>query len=124
VAVNKKDSDGRKPGFSSRRRRGLGAAAGKTDLGVAGGDSGVGLCLQMEEAVPVCGARLPLGWRAMPLWFQTRPGSYNEGQLIAFLRSLKKHLRGQKAILIWDGLPAHKSRKMKQYLESSAVGSR
>jgi putative transposase len=34
------------------------------------------------------------------------------------LRDLKKHLRGQEAILIWDGLPAHKSRKMKQYLES------
>lgn len=52
------------------------------------------------------------------LWFQTRPGSYNDESLIAFLRDLKKHLRGQKAILIWDGLPAHKSRQMKQYLES------
>jgi len=45
-------------------------------------------------------------------------GSYNDQRLIAFVRDLKKHLRGQKAILIWDGLPAHKSRKMKQYLES------
>ena len=52
------------------------------------------------------------------LWFQTRPGSYNDERLIAFLRDLKKHLRGQAAIPIWDGLPAHKSRKMKQYLES------
>jgi hypothetical protein len=52
------------------------------------------------------------------LWFQTRPGSYNDESLIAFLRDLKKHLRGQKAVLIWDGLPAHKSRQMKQYLES------
>ena len=52
------------------------------------------------------------------LWFQTQPGSYNDERLIAFVRDLKKHLRGQKAILIWDGLPAHKSRKMKQYLES------
>ena len=34
------------------------------------------------------------------------------------MRDLKKHLHGQKAILIWDGLPAHKSKKMKQYLES------
>ena len=52
------------------------------------------------------------------LWFQTKPGSYNDESLIGFLRDLKKHLRGQKAILIWDGLPAHKSRKMKQHLES------
>jgi transposase len=34
------------------------------------------------------------------------------------VRDLKKHMRRQKAILIWGGLPAHKSRKMKQYLES------
>jgi hypothetical protein len=34
------------------------------------------------------------------------------------VQDLKKHLRGQAAILIWDGLPAHKSRKMKQYLEN------
>ena len=46
------------------------------------------------------------------LWFQTRPGSYNDERLIGFLRDLKKHLRGQKVILIWDGLPAHKSWKM------------
>jgi hypothetical protein len=52
------------------------------------------------------------------LWFQTQPGSYNDERLIAFVRDLKKHLRGQKAILIWDGLPAHKSQQMKQYLES------
>jgi hypothetical protein len=52
------------------------------------------------------------------LWFQTRPGSYNDETLMAFWRDLKKPLRGQKAILIWDGLPAHKSRKMKQYLQS------
>jgi transposase len=52
------------------------------------------------------------------LWFQTRPGSYDTASLIAFLKDLKKHLRGQKAILVWDGLPAHKSREMQQYLES------
>jgi len=50
------------------------------------------------------------------LWFQTRPGSYNDESLMVFPRNLKRHLRGQKAILIWDGLPAHKSRKRKQYL--------
>lgn len=52
------------------------------------------------------------------MWFQTKPGSYNDESLIGFLRDLKKYLRGQKAILIWDGLPAHKSRKMKQHLEN------
>jgi len=78
-------------------------------------------------------ARRGPGWKKLPisaalgyrwdgkrcrLWFQTRPGSYNDKRLIAFVCDLKKHLRGQAAILIWDGLSAHKSRKMKQYLES------
>ncbi len=48
--------------------------------------------------------------------FQTREGSYNTASLIAFLDDLQRHLRGQKAILVWDGLPAHKSRAMKEYL--------
>lgn len=71
------------------------------------------------KKLSVCAA---LGYRwdgkRCRLWFQTKPGSYNDESLIVFLRAVKKHLRGQKAVLIWDGLPAHKSRKMKQYLES------
>ena len=50
------------------------------------------------------------------LYFQTQPGSYNDAKLIAFLKDLRRQLRGQKDILIWDGLPAHKSRVMKAYL--------
>jgi hypothetical protein len=50
------------------------------------------------------------------LYFQTRPGSYNAESLIVFLRDLRRHLRGQQATLIWDGLPAHKSRLMQEYL--------
>ena len=71
------------------------------------------------KKLSVCAA-LGYRWdgRRCRLWFQTRPGSYNDERLIAFLGEVKKHVRGQKAILIWDGLPAHKSRKMKQYLES------
>jgi len=56
--------------------------------------------------------------RRSRLFFQTREGSYNTESLIAFLDDLKRHLRGQKALLVWDGLPAHKSRAMKEYLLS------
>ena len=52
------------------------------------------------------------------LYFQTRPDSYNAESLIAFLRDLRRHLRGQQATLIWDGLPAHKSRTMQEYLRT------
>src|ERR1039457_2374529 len=54
--------------------------------------------------------------RRSRLFFQTREGSYNTESLIAFLDDLKRHVRRQKAILVWDGLPAHKSRAMQEYL--------
>ena len=50
------------------------------------------------------------------LWFQTRNGNYDAVSLIAFLEDLKRELHGQKATLVWDGLPAHKSRVMGDYL--------
>ena len=50
------------------------------------------------------------------LHFQMRPGSYDAESLIGFLKYLKRHLRGDKVILVWDGLPAHKSWVMKAYL--------
>jgi transposase len=52
------------------------------------------------------------------LLFQLRAGSYDTESLMEFLEQLKRHLRGQKAILIWDQLPGHKSRLMQQYLGS------
>jgi len=50
-----------------RRKRSLGAAASKTDLGTEGRDSGVGLCIQLEEAFDQRGTRLSLGWQAQPV---------------------------------------------------------
>ena len=74
------------------------------------------------KKLSVCAA-LGYRWdgRRCRVWFQTRPGSYNAESLIGFLKDLKKHLRGQKAILVWDGLPAHKSRDMKAYLDTQAI---
>ncbi len=71
------------------------------------------------KKMSVCAA-LGYRWdgRRCRLWFQTRPGSYNTESLIGFLKDLKRHLRGQRAILVWDGLPAHKSREMQVYLQA------
>jgi len=52
------------------------------------------------------------------LFFQTKADSYNEESLIAFLKDLRREFHGKKCILIWDGLPGHKSKKMKAYLNS------
>jgi transposase len=50
------------------------------------------------------------------LIFGMRPGTYNTEAIIEFLDALHHHLGGDKVTLIWDGLPAHKSRAMRAYL--------
>jgi transposase len=47
---------------------------------------------------------------------RTRPDSFNTESLIAFLTELKRFVKGAKVILIWDRLPAHRSRVMKLFL--------
>jgi transposase len=61
---------------------------------------------------------LALRWdgRRSQLFFQTLPGSYNGSSLISFLEDLKRHLRGRRVTLVWDGLPAHKGREMTAYV--------
>jgi hypothetical protein len=54
--------------------------------------------------------------RRCGLYFRVIPGSYNDEKLISFLGQLKKHLHGRKVILIWDGLPSHRSWRMTHYL--------
>ncbi len=65
-------------------------------------------------------AALAYRWdgRRARLFFQMKPDSYDTLALIAFLTDLHKALRGQRLILIWDGLPAHRSRVMHQYLQA------
>jgi hypothetical protein len=41
---------------------------------------------------------------------------YTTATLILSLRALKRHFRGQRVILLWDGLGAHTSRRMRTYL--------
>ena len=48
--------------------------------------------------------------------FQMKPGSYDAASLIRFLQALSRERRGQQMILVWDGLPAHKSRLVQEYL--------
>jgi transposase len=48
------------------------------------------------------------------LFLSTKPGSVNSASVIGFLRSLRRHLRGP-VIVVWDGLPAHRSREVHAY---------
>lgn len=63
-------------------------------------------------------AALAFRWdgRCSRVYFQTQLGAYTDTTLIRFLRSLKRHFRGQRVMLIWDGLNSHKSRAMTAYL--------
>jgi transposase len=47
-----------------------------------------------------------------------RPGTYNDEGLIGFLQQLRLHFRGDHVVLLWDGLPSHRSGKMTDYLKT------
>jgi transposase len=51
------------------------------------------------------------------LAFHIQPGSYDTGTLLVALGELRRFLAGEKATLIWDGLPAHRSRKMHDWID-------
>jgi len=71
------------------------------------------------KKLSVCAA-LAYRWdgKRSRLYFQTRAGSYDADSLIGFLKDLRRHFRSRRVILVWDGLPAHKSRVMRTYLQS------
>lgn len=58
--------------------------------------------------------------RRARLYFHLRPGTYTDQGLIEFLAQVRRHFGGQRALLLWDGLMAHRSRAMTAYLESQA----
>ena len=50
------------------------------------------------------------------LAFHHQVDAYNTDTLIAALDQLRGFLGGQKATLVWDGLPAHRSKVMRAWL--------
>ena len=53
------------------------------------------------------------------LVFELRPGAYNDETLIEFLSDLYD-IERRPVLLIWDGLPAHRSRRMTDWLRNQA----
>jgi len=49
------------------------------------------------------------------LVFELRPGAYNDESLIDFLSDLND-IEHRSVLLIWDGLPAHRSRRMSDWI--------
>jgi hypothetical protein len=50
------------------------------------------------------------------LAFRVRAGNYDTDSLIEVLQGLRVFLGGEKATLLWDGLPAHPSTAMRAWL--------
>ena len=54
--------------------------------------------------------------------FHHQPDAYNTDTLIQALGGLRRFLGGQKATLLWDGLPAHRSLAMAAWLRRQRSG--
>jgi transposase len=52
------------------------------------------------------------------LYFQLHEDSVKAPEVIAFLKHLQQHIAG-KLLVIWDGLPAHRSKLVADYLAST-----
>jgi transposase len=50
-------------------------------------------------------------------YFRLYPGAIRWPQVIDFLRHLQHHLPG-KLLIVWDGLAAHRSRKVREFVAS------
>lgn len=57
--------------------------------------------------------------RHVGLCLRLQPGSVKQPQVIDYLRVLRRHLRGRKAILLWDRLPAHRGGAVQNYLKQN-----
>ncbi|MDF2738879.1 MAG: hypothetical protein K0S88_245 [Actinomycetia bacterium] len=52
------------------------------------------------------------------LAFHLTAGNYDTDRLIEMLGELRRFLGGEKATLLWDGLPAHRSNAMRAWLNT------
>ncbi|MGI9147996.1 MAG: transposase [Chloroflexota bacterium] len=60
----------------------------------------------------------PDGGSNAHLVFQLCPGAYNDETLIEFLTELNQLEQQRPLLLIWDGLPSHRSRRMSEWIAS------
>jgi hypothetical protein len=58
------------------------------------------------------------------LWFHLQADSYHTDSLIGVLEQLAGFYAGQRVVLLWDGLSAHWSSRMRATCSSGVTGSR
>ncbi len=50
-------------------------------------------------------------------YFRLFPGAIKAPQMVEFLKALRRQIK-RKLLIVWDGLPVHKSRLVRQYVDS------
>jgi hypothetical protein len=65
-----------------------------------------------------------VGGGGAQLAFHVTAGNYNTDTLIEVLSELRRFLGGEKATLLWDGLPAHRSTAMRAEPPAVLAGGR
>lgn len=58
----------------------------------------------------------------MTLWnfyFRIHAGSIKSEQVVMFLQALHRHLKKRKLLILWDGATIHRSRLVREYLDST-----
>jgi transposase len=54
--------------------------------------------------------------RRVGLCLRLQPGTVKQPEVLAYLKVLKRHVRGRQVILLWDRLPAHRGAKVQQWI--------
>jgi len=54
------------------------------------------------------------------LFFSLQPGAMDQYDFIDLLKDVKTEMNGKKLLLIWDRLPAHRSKGVASYIQSQA----
>ena len=53
--------------------------------------------------------------------FRLQPGAMDSHDFVDMLEDVKAEMGGRKLLLIWDGLPAHRSKKVREYIQSQKL---
>ena len=56
------------------------------------------------------------------IYFKLVKGAVRAPEIVAFLKNLRRHLAPRKLLIIWDRLQAHRSRLVRDYVESEGGG--
>jgi hypothetical protein len=52
------------------------------------------------------------------IYFKLVQGAFRAAEIVTFIKALRRHLAPRKLLIVWDRLPAHRSRMVRDYVES------